>query len=171
MAAPGVTYLNQLPELPELQEINYGGNHGFGQFPQPGPVHSQPREQDYSKFIRKHDRHRSEYGGGAPSPSSGADRVGPGGYLTQESFTDPEPVAVKDDNYDFDTPSTSAEEKEDKACTCRDVFDHVNGCNICKAFYMEGRNNFMLYLIILVLVLIIIFLLSKVYDIHLKRPK
>jgi hypothetical protein len=80
------------------------------------------------------------------------------------------PLRASDD-YDFDPPSTSADDPKDKSCTCRDVFDHVNGCNICKAFYMEGRNNFMLYLIIVVLLLIIVFLITKVYDIHLKRSK
>ena len=101
---------------------------------------------------------------------SGAGMSGPGGYLQPPPQT-ARPVSVVSDNYDFDPPSTSADDKKDKSTTCRDVFDHVNGCNICKAFYMEGRNNFMLYLIIVVLLLIIVFLVTKVYDIRLKRPK
>lgn len=179
----GVTYLDQLPtELPELSNLSYNeGNMGmgFGQIPQPGPVHSPERSGDYSKYIRNsHNTPSSPYGS-PPSHSvptydgymgSGADMSGPGGYL-QPPPQMARPVSAANDDYDFDPPSTSADDPKEKSCTCRDVFDHVNGCNICKAFYMEGRNNFMLYLIIVVLLLIIVFLITKVYDIHLKRPK
>lgn len=93
---------------------------------------------------------------------------------SREYFAEASPAT---DSYDFDEkpagdapkPATSAQEKKKTECSCREIYDHISGCNICKSFYMEGRNNTILYIIIVLLVLIIAFLTTKVYDIHLKR--
>jgi len=183
-----VTYLDKLNTNPRFNELpSYTnpppGMGGFG-VPQPGPVHSPHRNNDYSNFIRNH----SPRGNNIESLSGmgnehgqnmgvgGYVHSGPGGYHMQQ----PQPLrenyekAADTDNYDFgagekDNPATSAEEKKKTECSCRDVYDHISGCNICKSFYMEGRNNMVLYIIIVMLFLIIAFLTTKVYDIHLKR--
>jgi|DEB0MinimDraft_6_1074348.scaffolds.fasta_scaffold06989_6 hypothetical protein len=184
----GVTYLDRLPSAnPQLSELpSYSTpppGMGF-EVPQPGPAYNPHRDNDYSKYIRNHARR-----GGMDQMSGmamdmgpnvgGYVQTGPGGYHmpvqnSREYFAEASPAT---DSYDFDQkpagdaskPATSAQEKKKTECSCREIYDHISGCNICKSFYMEGRNNAILYIIIVLLVLIIAFLTTKVYDIHLKR--
>lgn len=190
MSYQKVTYLDKLrPTNPSFQELpNYNQPPAGFDIPQPGPVYNQARDRSYEKFIRHHDRGNSiahqMSGMGVTNPHSAGGYVatGPGGYhiaqppqeVHEYYDNDSNPAA---DNYDFDaspaeenaSPATSAQEKKKTECSCRDVYDHINGCNICKSFYMEGRNNAVLYIVIVLLFLIIAFLTTKVYDIHLKR--
>jgi hypothetical protein len=101
---------------------------------------------------------------------SGAEMSGPGGYLqipSAEMYSKPPPNTVTE-HYDFEeseSGNTSADADVKKECSCRDVYDHVNGCNICKAFYMEGRSNFIYLLIITIMTIIIAVLGHKCYTI------
>lgn len=178
----GVTYLDSLPRLSELPSYSTPPP-GMGSFEVPQPVQNYSGN-DYSKYIRNHPRQggmdqMSGMAMGTGQNVGGYVQTGPGGYHTptQNSrgyFTEASPAT---DSYDFDEkptgdspkPATSAQEKSKTECSCREIYDHINGCNICKSFYMEGRNNTILYIIIVLLVLIIAFLTTKVYDIHIKR--
>ena len=172
----GVTYINQLPDLPELSS----GGRGMMMASPEQHATNDPRAGDYGKFIRSSHRPSMMAQGMQDIPVqhtiSGAYVSGPGGYL-QEAPPPPPPHALDDTwvgelsddtDYDFDKPLTSASCCEKRECTCREVYDHVNGCNICKAFYMEGRNSVLPWIIVAVQLLVIACLCTKVYDIRVK---
>ena len=181
MSYNGVTMLQDLPTIDEYNLPPPGMSPGFER-----PQQHQPMA--FSKFIKPAGHtgmgEYSGMGSGSPSHSipnfngytgTGAEMSGPGGYLQMPSqgggYDEPEmysspPVT---EHYDFGESSgvaTSADAPEEKECSCRDVYDHVNGCNICKAFYMEGRSNFIYLLIIAIQIIIIGILASKCYTIH-----
>lgn len=175
----GVTLINNLPELNDykLPPPGYGP-----QFDRPvaGPEHGA-----YSNYITNPGHNRAgldNYSGMGATPQhslpnfdgytgSGAEMSGPGGYLQMPSSQIQSPhqeSSTITEHYDFEesTGNTSADAEVKKECSCRDVYDHVNGCNICKAFYMEGRSNFIYLLIITIMTIIIAILGHKCYTIQ-----
>jgi hypothetical protein len=175
----GVTLIQNLPELNDYKLPPPGGSH----FERP-VAGADPGA--YSKYITNPGHNRlgnNDYSGMGAGPNhsmknfdgytgSGADMSGPGGYLripaeASEMYGSPPPATVTE-HYNFEEggSTTSADADDEKECSCRDVYDHVNGCNICKAFYMEGRSNFIYLLIITIMTIIIAILGSKCYTIH-----
>jgi hypothetical protein len=169
----GVTYLSDLPELDALERgppIPDMGN--------PGGMGG-PGGMGMGKFIRNsYNRPVNEYSGmyeDGPSPNrSMADNIGAGGYHMPVQTATP---AYTDSGFDDNglenqyTLSGDSGESSTKRCecSCMDVYDHVNLCPICKAFYMQGRNNTILYVIIAALVLLSGYMGKRLYDIQLKR--
>ena len=176
----GVTLIQNLPDLNDYKLPPPGYGPQFDRptaGPDPGAYgnyitntgHNRPGMADYSGM------------GGGPQHSlknfdgytgSGAEMSGPGGYLqmpSQKTEMYNSPPKNVSEHYDFEEESsgnTSADADVKKECSCRDVYDHVNGCNICKAFYMEGRSNFIYLLIIAIMTIIIAILGHKCYTIN-----
>jgi len=172
----GVTYLSDLPELDALER----GQHAGGPIPDMG----NPGGMGMGKFIRNSynrpmNEHSGMYDSGPLTGPTGsmADNIGAGGYHmpVQTAQSRVESVPDFDENgfenqyaLSSDTGGGSTKKCE---CTCMDVYDHVNLCPICKAFYMQGRNNTILYVIIAALILLSGYMGKRLYDIQLKRAK
>jgi hypothetical protein len=167
----GVTYISQLPDLKELQTPPPP------QFPTNDYPGHDPRAGNVGKFIRgSHNRPslmEQPYDGNGGLNGSGADLVGPGGYLTPPPPPPPPPREdewLEDADFEFDEkPSTSGEVHVKRECSCREVYDHIQSCNICKSFYMEGRSHGVFYAIIIAQLILIAVLATKVYEIRVKR--
>jgi hypothetical protein len=174
----GVTLIQNLPELndyklppagygPKFDRPTAGADPGaYGKYIN-NTGHNRPGMADYAG-MRDGPHHSLKNFDGYTG--SGAEMSGPGGYLqipSAEMYSKPPPNTVTE-HYDFEeseSGNTSADADVKKECSCRDVYDHVNGCNICKAFYMEGRSNFIYLLIITIMTIIIAVLGHKCYTI------
>ena len=175
----GVTYLSELPELDALDRGPPTGGAAAGK--------GNPGGMGMGKFIKSaYNRPMKGYSGmSGMSDYSGmyeeelpngsmADNIGAGGYHLQP----PPPVRPSQrsgfDDSGLEMPYATGDDPEGGSpkkgeCTCMDVYDHVNLCPICKAFYMQGRNNTILYVIITALVLLCAYMGKRLYDIQLKR--
>ena len=183
MAYQGVTLLENLPDLNDYKLPPPGGSNferpsagpdpgAFGNYIK-NPGHNNSGYNNYSGMDASGNNNHSlnNFDG---YTGSGAEMSGPGGYLQipsqqrTEMYSNP-PQQNFTEHYDFEEPvggNTSAAADVEKECSCREVYDHVNGCNICKAFYMEGRSNFIYLLIITIMTIIIGILGSKCYKIN-----
>jgi hypothetical protein len=169
----GVTYLSDLPELDALER-------GPPQIPDMG----NPGGMGMGKFIRNNYNRPTNPNGGysgmsgmsgmydeGPPNGSMAENIGAGGYHVPPVQT-PAYSESGFDNSGLEMPyagDSGAVTSNKGECTCMDVYDHVNLCPICKAFYMQGRNNTILYVIIAALVLLCAYMGKRLYDIQLKR--
>jgi hypothetical protein len=174
----GVTYLSELPELDALERGPRAGG--------PIPDMGDPGGMGMGKFIRNsYNRPVNEYSGmydagppGPPQPGlttgSMADSIGAGGYHMPVPQSRVESVPDFDENgfeNQYSLSSDTGGSSKQCECNCMDVYDHVNLCPICKAFYMQGRNNTILYVIIAALILLSGYMGKRLYDIQLKRAR
>jgi len=133
-----VTYIDDLPDLEDLESGGGSGMQGVGQFQQgPGPGHG-PIPDKYKKFIRN--------SMGPPPAESGM-------TPNAQEFFQPPPQAP---------PQVAQMRPPNNSPTCLDTHEHVQTCPICSRFFKN--DNTMYIIAIVVLAIICILLLKRVLN-------
>uniref|UniRef100_A0A6C0EL58 Uncharacterized protein n=1 Tax=viral metagenome TaxID=1070528 RepID=A0A6C0EL58_9ZZZZ len=156
---PGVTMLDQLPDLEEL-EAGMGPPQVQAQFPPHGAGLPPGTERTYQKFIRG--QHRIDPGAGMMNMEY---------YDTPGGYGAPMEHSNQYGTLEMGVPSQPQPPPEPMPpqpppapfINCIDIAKHVQDCPICSRFY---RNDTTVYIIaIVVLAIVCLLLLKKVLDV------
>jgi hypothetical protein len=156
----GVTYLSDLPELDALDS-----SRNSTPYIKPALENRDSDHTKYKKFLRSsHGRpvNPSSRPNMASSSMLDSPNIGAGGYHNRPQQSKQEGSMPPD--FFVERYKNKNKTKPAAECSCRDVYDHIQNCPICQAFYMQGRNNAILYIIIVALIALCLFLGKKVYD-------